>query len=100
VKIRFYQKISFELYPEFYFGDEILQEKLFTPISLWFLTEGEGTLPWSDVSLVFSIQSNELEVEFDECVIDDVFYSHIENEDNFEYLLDVNKLKDGIIYSL
>ena len=93
VKIRFYQKYSGELYPDFYFGDKVLQEELFTPISLWFFG-GNGEIPWTGVSLVFNNDYGELEYDFEDCNIDEEYYSDWEDEGR-EYLLDVEKLKDN-----
>lgn len=98
VEIRFYQIYSSELNPEFYFGDKNLHEELFTPISLWF-EDGDGSIPWTGVSLVFNNDYGELEFDFEDCNIDEEHYSDWEDEGR-EYLLDVEKLKDNEKYIL
>ena len=98
VEIRFYQKYSSELYPEFHFGDRNLHEELHVPIWLWF-TDGDGVIPWSGFSLVFNNDCGELEYDFEDCNIDEEYYSDWEDGEH-EYLLDVEKLKDNEKYIL
>ena len=93
VEIRFFQKYSSQLSVEFSFGNELLQEKLYPTIWLWFTT-GEGEIPWSDVTLVFSLSDGELNFDFIDCEIDEEYFPHWDGEVD-EYLLDVEKLKDS-----
>jgi|TARA_B110000090_G_C13105139_1_gene340108 hypothetical protein len=98
VEIRFYQKHSSELYPEFYFGDKKIHEELHVPIWLWF-TDGDGEIPWTRVSLVFDNEYDELVFDFEDCNIDEEYYPDWDDEVD-EYLLDVEKLKDNKKYIL
>ena len=98
IRIRFYQKHSLQLYPEFSFGDIELQKNLFSPISFW-LGDGDGECVWSSVDLVFNTDHGELNLDYENEEIDVECFP--EYEDNGEeYLLDVNKLKDGEIYNI
>lgn len=94
ISIRFYPKYSSELYPDFSFGSEDLIRQLFTPIGVWFRS-GSGTFPWSEMTLVFSVYNDSLGMSYRECVIDEEYY---DPDDEYEYLLDVERLKDGKVY--
>lgn len=97
VEIRFYQKFSSHLYPEFNFGYKELHEALHVPIWMWF-TEGDGIMPWTGVSLVFSNTHGELEFKFKDANLDEEYSDWDEQID--EYLLNVKNLKDGRRYML
>ena len=84
------------MYPEFSFGSEELQKQLFTPLSTWFM-EGSGTMPWSNVTLVFTQQNGSLGFRFEDCEIDEEYF---DPEDEYDYLLDVDALRDGKPYSI
>lgn len=96
ISICFYQKHSAHMYPEFSFGSEELQKQLFTPLSTWFI-EGSGTMPWSNVTLVFTQQNGSLGFRFEDCEIDEEYF---DPEDEYDYLLDVDALRDGKPYSI
>ncbi len=96
IRVRFDQRYSTELYPDFFDLETKLQETLNTPISIWF-TSGDGQCIWSSVDLVFTIFDNELCVCSENEEIDTEYFS--ENEES-DYLLDVNKLRDSYIHSI
>lgn len=92
--IRFYQKHSTELYPEIDFGDDNLKKELISPLSIW-LFEGEGTMPYSSVDIVFSIMNGELDYDFQNEEID---LEYFDEDYDSDYFLDINLLKDDYKY--
>ena len=98
VQVRLYQKFSTVLYPEFLFGNEELQKDIHVPFYLWFI-DGEGEIPWSDFIIEFYIDEGSLHYTFEDCRLDEEYYSDYDEEEH-EYLLDVQELKDDVIYSI
>ena len=97
IRVRFYQKFTTELYPEFDFGNLEINNQLFSPLLRWFL-EGYGKNPYEDITIVFKIEDDVLVYKFENERIDDYFFPNWGDSEEDEYLLDIELLKDDNQY--
>lgn len=96
LKIELCEKYTTELYPEFFFGSDQVKEQLFSPIMQWF-HNGSGVMAMKSCEIIFFLSDEGLDWKYGNIQFD--FDSYPEYSQLNDWLMDIEHLKDGEIYT-